>query len=144
MEMAFLKLLKCYYYILKELEKEGLLDQPLIPYEEMSYLYVVSNHNWSVVFNTGQLEIRISGDYNYNPTYAMADSQRHSPVWFKSVLAKLVLSSKNGAFRNRVLKEITAFSTAGIFAVDKRYKIHRMGLYPYNHKHVPTTSLGFE
>lgn len=145
MEMAFLRLLKCYYYILKQLEEAGLLEKPLMSYEKMSYDYRISTSNqWSVVFNTGQLEIRISGDYNNNPTYTMANSDYRQPVWFKTVLARLVLSSSDTEFRRKVLKEVTDFSSAGVAAVDKRYKIHRMGMYPYTHKHVPVNSLGFE
>lgn len=144
MELAFLMLLKKYYHILTRLESEGLLEEPLKPFEELTYRYHINNSSkWFVVLQTGQLELQVDADHNRNPCYTVLNGTGKSTSLLDT-LKTLVLPKHSEELVMALSKDISQFAAAGKVAVTKRYKVHGAGLYPYNERTVKSTSIGFE
>lgn len=144
MELAFLMLLKKYYHILTRLESEGLLEEPLKPFEELTYRYHINNSSkWIVILQTGQLELQVDSDLDRNPCYTVLNEDG-STMSLLITLKTLVLPKKSEKLIMALSKDIRQFTDAGKVAVTKRYKVHSAGLYPYNERTVKTTSVGFE
>jgi hypothetical protein len=145
MELAFIMLLKKYYHLLCLLDTEGLLGEPLMSFEDMTAYYRLrSNNYWYVTLRTGQLDVRVTGDYNHAPVYIMESTISDDRQTLNQYIGEIYNASKNPVFKNKLLKEMKIFHMAGIAAVDKKYKVLKLQLYPYDERIITTTTLGIE